>query len=182
MQLICYYYATTSVCGGGLPRWLSGKESACQCRRCGFNPWVWKIPWSRKRQPTPVFLPEKFHGQRSLVDYSPWSCRVGQDWATPHTHVCVLFHLAYLRVHYLQFFCVQPIVDSLTFGTDWLFWQGHSLFPGVMLQVYPWLPSVLSFAILGFLKTDYRCWKWLNLDDPWQVPFHGIVNRAFESV
>ena len=78
------------VCVWRLPRWLSGKESACQCRRCGFNPWVWKIPWSRKWQPTPVFLPGKFHGQRSLVDYSPWSCRVGQDWATPHTRVCAL--------------------------------------------------------------------------------------------
>ena len=43
------------------------KESACQCRRLGFNPWVRKIPWRRKWQPTPVFLPEEFHGQRSLV-------------------------------------------------------------------------------------------------------------------
>ena len=59
----------------GLPRWLSGEESACQCRRCrrrGFDPWVGKIPWRRKWQPTPVFLPAKFHGQRSLVSYSPW--------------------------------------------------------------------------------------------------------------
>ena len=46
----------------GLPRWLSGKESACQCRRLGFNPWVRKIPWRRKWQPTPVFLPRKPHG------------------------------------------------------------------------------------------------------------------------
>ena len=46
----------------GLPWWLSGKESACQCRRCGFNPWVRKIPWRRKGQPTPVFLPGKSHG------------------------------------------------------------------------------------------------------------------------
>ena len=54
----------------GLPRWLSGKEPACQCRRhkrCGFNPWVGKIPWRRARHPTPVFLPGKSHGQRSLV-------------------------------------------------------------------------------------------------------------------
>ena len=41
----------------GLPRWLSGKESTCQCRRPGFDPWVGKIPWRRKWQPTPVFLP-----------------------------------------------------------------------------------------------------------------------------
>ena len=54
----------------GLPRWHSGKESTCQCRRhkryC-FNRCVRKIPWRRKWQPTPVFLPEKSHRQRSLV-------------------------------------------------------------------------------------------------------------------
>ena len=55
-----------------LLRWCSGKESTCQCRRCwrpGFYPWVRKIPW-RKWQPTPVCLPGKFHGQRSLADQS----------------------------------------------------------------------------------------------------------------
>ena len=46
--------------------WLRGKEYTWQCRRCRFNPWVRKIPWRRKWQPTPVFLPEKSHGQRSL--------------------------------------------------------------------------------------------------------------------
>ena len=35
----------------------------------------WKIPWRRKWQPTPVFLPGKFHGQESLVGYSPWGCK-----------------------------------------------------------------------------------------------------------
>ena len=50
----------------GLSLWLSGKESTCQCRRHGSNPWVGKIPWRRKWQPTPVFLPGKSHGQRSL--------------------------------------------------------------------------------------------------------------------
>ena len=37
-----------------------------------FDPWVGKIPWRRKWQPAPIFVPEKFHGQRSLADYSPW--------------------------------------------------------------------------------------------------------------
>ena len=62
----------------GFTRWLSGKESTCQCRRCRrcqFNPWVRKIPWRRKWQPTPVFLPEKLHGPKSLGGYSPWSHR-----------------------------------------------------------------------------------------------------------
>ena len=56
-----------------LPRWLSGKESASQCRRCKrrrFNPWVRKVPWNRKRQPTPVFLPGESHRQSSLVGHS----------------------------------------------------------------------------------------------------------------
>ena len=43
-----------------------------QCRRPGFDPWVGKIPWRRKWQPTPVFLPGESHAQRSLVGYSPW--------------------------------------------------------------------------------------------------------------
>ena len=40
------------------------------------DPWVRKIPWRRERQPTPVFLPRKFQGQRSLACYSPWGHRV----------------------------------------------------------------------------------------------------------
>ena len=56
----------------GFPWWLSGKESACQSRRCGFDSWVGKIPWRRKWQATPVFLSEKSNGQRSLAGYSPW--------------------------------------------------------------------------------------------------------------
>jgi len=51
------------------------KKSACQCRRSGFDPWVGKIPWRRERLPTSVFLPGKFHGQRVLAGYSPWSCK-----------------------------------------------------------------------------------------------------------
>ena len=52
---------------------LVAKESACQCRKCKkpeFHPWVGKIPWSRKWQPTPVFLSGKSHGQRNMVGYS----------------------------------------------------------------------------------------------------------------
>ena len=47
----------------GLPWRLSGKESACQWRILGFDPWAGKIPWRRKWQLTPV----KSHGQRSLA-------------------------------------------------------------------------------------------------------------------
>ena len=44
-------------------------------QRLGFDPWVGKIPWRRKWQPTPLLLPRQFHGQRSLVGYSPGGCK-----------------------------------------------------------------------------------------------------------
>ena len=62
-----------------LPWWLSSEESACQCRRCGLNPWFGKIPWSRKWQPIPLFLPGKFYGQRSLGGCNPWHHIVRHD-------------------------------------------------------------------------------------------------------
>ena len=68
-----YSIGTTGILG--LPLWLSGKEPACQWRRCRFDPWVRKIPWRSKWQPTPVFLPGKSHGQSSLQNYSPWGCK-----------------------------------------------------------------------------------------------------------
>ena len=51
---------------------LIGKESACKCKRHGFNPWIRKIPWSRKWQPAPAFWPGEFHRQRNLVGYILW--------------------------------------------------------------------------------------------------------------
>ena len=68
--------------GVELPWWLSGKESACQCRRARFYPWVKKIPWRRKWQPNPVFLLGKSHGQQNLAGCSPWGHRVRQDLVT----------------------------------------------------------------------------------------------------
>ena len=52
--------------------WLGGEEFDCQCRRRGFDPCVGKMPWRRKQQPTPVFLPGKLHRQSSLACYSSW--------------------------------------------------------------------------------------------------------------
>ena len=65
-----------------LPWWLSGKESTCQCRRHRFYLWSGKIPWRRKWQPAPVFLPGEFHRQRDLECYSPWAHRVRHNLAT----------------------------------------------------------------------------------------------------
>ena len=57
-------------------------KNLLQCREPGFDPWAGKIPWKRKWEPTPIFLPGKSHRQRSLEGYSPWgSQRVGHNLA-----------------------------------------------------------------------------------------------------
>ena len=65
----------------------SDSKSVClQCRRPGFDPWVGKILWRRKWQPTPVILPGKSHGRRSLVGYSPWGRKESDTTKRFHFH------------------------------------------------------------------------------------------------
>ena len=63
-------FVDSSVVSEGFPGDASGKGPTCQCRRhrrCGFDPWVSKMPWRRKWQPSPVFLPGESQRQRSLA-------------------------------------------------------------------------------------------------------------------
>ena len=63
----------------GFPGGSAGKESTCNAGGMGSIPGQ-EDPWRRKWQSTPVFLPGKFHRQRSLAGYSPWGCkRVGHN-------------------------------------------------------------------------------------------------------
>ena len=80
-----------------LPKWCSGKESAYQCRRCkrwGFHPWVRKIHWSRKWQPTPVCLPGKSgvaesdmteHACRDFLNFQKLTLLIDSD---PNIGIC----------------------------------------------------------------------------------------------
>ena len=65
-----------------LPSWLSSKESTRQCRRCEFDPWVGKILWRRKWQPTPVFLPGKSMDKGAWLPVVHGVTRVVHDLAT----------------------------------------------------------------------------------------------------
>ena len=73
----------------------SYKESTYQCRRCGFDPWVGKIPWGGKWQPTSVFLPGESPGQRSLVGRSPQGRKELDTTERAHTHTCTRTILKY---------------------------------------------------------------------------------------
>ena len=80
---------TTQVTQSGLPGGSEVKASAyvcLQCRRPVFDSWFGKIPWRRKWQPTPVFLPGESHGQRSLVGCSTWGCKESDMTERLHFH------------------------------------------------------------------------------------------------
>ena len=101
----------------GLPCWLRLLWICLQCRRPGFSPWIGKIPWRRWRRqwhPTPVLLPGKSHGQRSLVGCSPWG-RWESDTEWLHFH-CSLSCIGKGNGNPLRCSCLENPRDS---GACW---------------------------------------------------------------
>ena len=85
-SLIHIPYLISLLVEQGFPSGARGKELACQWRRSRrprFDPWIGRIPWSREWQPTPIFLPGKSHGQRSLGGYSPWGLKESNMTGNP---------------------------------------------------------------------------------------------------
>ena len=110
----------------------------CQCRRHksrGFDHWVGKIPWRGKWQPAPVFLPGKFHGQRSLAGYNPRSrkesdmkgdaCMQG-GWGT---HKYILRHTSKTHTETHIQTCEKSHVQKHTWHTDSLLYTCVSHIP-----------------------------------------------------
>ena len=92
----------------GLPWWLRWKRIGLQCRRLWFKPWVRKIPWRREWQPSPVFLPKKFHRQKRLAGYSPRGCKESDKTERLTTHFSL--HM-YIYVHT----CIFHTIDRLIY-------------------------------------------------------------------
>ena len=78
--------------------------------RPGFSPWVRKIPCRRKWQPTPVILPGKSHGRRSLVGYSSWGRKESDTTERLHFHFHFLVGLWFILVNFCgrNDFCLSP--------------------------------------------------------------------------
>ena len=102
-----------------------GKKNICpQFVRPRFNPWVRKIPWSSKWQPTPVCLPGEFCGERSLAGYSPWGHKESDttEWIILSHFPTVLFH-PFLEVGswthwYLIWFSVPSLIKTYKDSTN----------------------------------------------------------------
>ena len=120
----------------GLPRWHSGKESSCQCRRCRFDPWVRKFPLEKEMaSPPPIFLRGKFHGQQSLADWSPWVPKESSTterlshWADTGTHPLqtdntVIQYLILQKSSYRDYHKITPFTH---FPTSHSFPSGNHL-------------------------------------------------------
>ena len=148
----------------GLPRWHGGKESARQCRkckRCGFDPWVGKIPWSRGWQPTPVFLPGEFCGQRNLVDYIAYGVRYNS----------VTKQQCPFLLQNVSFFYPVHLTSALI--TYWnCSCQGHWL-PFYQIQEMLFLPSSPGIGCVWwffFLNTHCYSWPLHSQDFPLSSP------------
>ena len=81
-------------CSLGLPWGSDGKESACSVGDLGSIPGLGRSPWRREQLPTPVFLPGEFHGQRSLVGYSPWGHKESDTTERLSTHCSFTLHFS----------------------------------------------------------------------------------------
>ena len=105
-----------------------------QCRRfrrCGFDPWVRKIPWKRAWLPTPVFLPVKSHGLRSLVGYSPCGCKE-LDTAEATEHACMQ------RSKLICYICINNCFKNI-------FWK--CIFPKIHFSHNIWKFTSIIFQV-----------------------------------
>ena len=116
-----------------------------------------KIPWRRKWQPTPLFLPGESHGERNLTGYSPWGHRVEHNWATAHanTHTYVYTHTAH--AHTLTSLLRQLSPPHILFlvGFSWLSgWQDNCYVYMDNGNLYRWSSSVVYCEDLFVVAVD----------------------------
>ena len=84
----------------GFPGGSDGKESACNAGDLGSVPGLGRSPGGEHYNPLQYSCLKNPHGQRSLVGYSPWGCRVGHDWAMKHTQPLTVFYFSCLWINY----------------------------------------------------------------------------------
>ena len=148
------------------------KESLCNAGDLGLIPGLRKIPWRRKWQPTPVFLPGESHGQRSLAGYSPWGCKNRTQLSDETT----------LSVPLPDSQIGKSVVDPRTFLTVWEFhWENYSAVCGSFAW---WLFGGLN----GNLLQDGLCHGPAAPRDPtpgaghcWPVPLQETPRQVWLS-
>ena len=155
-----------------------------QCGRPGFNPWVGKISWRRKWQPTPVFLPGKSHGWRSLLGYSSWGWQEldTTEWLHFHFHTVKGFSIVSEAVDiFLEFCCFfyDPVdVGSLISGSSafsksnlyiWKFLV-HILLKPSLKDFEHYLASMWNECSCAVVWTLFGLVFWGDRNENWPFP------------
>ena len=126
IHIYSYVFNNSNFFRVGFPGSASGKEPTSQCRsqkRHRYNPWVWKTPWKRKWQPTPVFLPGKFHRQKSLADYGPWGhSQIWLKWLRMDRQNFVIIDPKSTSPHSLLLFVLKCSIFTFLFKQSANFW------------------------------------------------------------
>ena len=119
-----------------------GSLVAASARR-GFSPWIRKIPWKRKWQPTPVCLPGKSHRQRSLVSYSPWGHKESDMTEQLSTH---------RHMHSSSCGWKSLTLPSCCISQNWL-WNANGEFKSVILYPKAFGANIFENSeLFGFQK------------------------------
>ena len=117
------------------------------------NPWVGKIPWRRKWQPTPIFLPGESHGQRSLVGYSPWGMQSPTclgNWAQ-HAQKRLRGRWAPQQLLKAGAGLTQPVLFSRSKGSIWR-----------ILACYPPIHTTEGVLMTFLITQEHKGWLWTN--------------------
>ena len=113
-----------------------------QHRRPGFDPWVEKIPWRWEWLPTPVFLPRKIHGQRSLVGYSPWGHKKS---------LTLSLHFSFMVILCLTFLKTTKLFTKVAIP----FWAAPGLWLLSMLIIL--MGMQYYFIMVSIIKDVFSC-------------------------
>ena len=168
-------------------KWLGSSQEAlvvknlpanAGCKKCCFNPWVWKVPWKKAWQPAPVFWPGEFHGQRSLqatvhaaaaaksLQSCPTLCDP-RDGSPPGSPVPGTLQAR------------TPEWVAISFSNTWK-WKvkGKSL-SRVRLLATPWTTAYQAPLSMGFSRQEY--WSGVPLPKS-HTPLKGLSTQAWEMV
>ena len=143
-------------------------KPACQCGRHGFDPWIRKIPWRRKWQHTPVFLPGESIGQRRLSSYSAWVCkRVGLGLVTKQ-QIRLLVFVTSIRL--LVFANIKSLYCTL--GTNKMLYINYIS----ILKKFKSLHREIWWLSIWVELKEHSHWQTLEQDLVWIFfsPSHNI--------
>ena len=162
-------------------------------RRCQFNPWVGNIPWKRKWESTPVFMPRKSHGQRSLVRYSPWSCTESDITEAHYLYEISVFITQHAAAAAKLLQSCLTLCDprdssppgssvpgilqvrtlewvAISFSNAWKWKVKVNSLSRVRLLVTPWTAAYQAPPSMGFSRQEY--WSGMPLPSPTQHSTH----------